>query len=222
MTLSKNNTSSTKVVSLRLPIEEYENYASEATDLGVDLSPHLMEKLKWYDEIQLEKNALENTFFDITREREKFYEENVKLKAEIQSLKLGISTLRSTYDIVKSTFDSELKIERGKSSKSNSEYALLLEKREEIISENEKEITNLKQEKVATMEKMEAVIDDVIDKAHDFYLDAPIFSKSGLSIFEEPLKKIYLEAFPKPENKPKSLFSFSNRVLEEFKKTHNL
>ena len=218
MTLSKNNTSPTKVVSLRLPIEEYENYASEASDLGLDLSPHLMEKLKWYDEIQLEKEALENTFFDITREKDKLYEEQVKLKAEIQSLKLGISTLRSTSESIKSTADLILKLERDKSAKSHREYALLLEKNDEIISANEKEITNLKQEKVATMKKMEAVINDVIDKAHDFYLDAPVFSKMNLTIFEKPLKKIYVEAFPQPESRYESLFGLSARFMEELKK----
>lgn len=237
MATSKNNTSPTKVVSLRLPIEEYEKYASEASDLELDLSPHLMEKLKEFEETQSMNKALENTFFDVSDERDKYHEEQVKLKAEIQSLKSTVSTLRNDNETTKSdnrratetaklTADSLLKIEREKLIKSQKEYALSLEKKDATLSSKEKEITDLKQEQIATMKKMEETLDVIIDKAHDFYYDAPVFSKKNLGTFDKPLKKSYFEAFPKPENKPKPLFTLSsgiaNRVLEEFKKTHNL
>ena len=237
MTTSKNNASPTKVVSLRLPIEAYEKYASEVSDLGVDLSPHLMEKLKEFEELQFMNKSLENSFFDVSDERDKFYEEQVKLKAEIQSLKATVSTLRNDNETIKSdnrretetaklTAESLLKIEREKLVKSQKEYALSLEKKDVTLSSKEKEITDLKQEQIVTMEKMEETLDKIIDKAHDYYWDAPVFSKKNLGTFEKPLKKIYFEAFPKPENKHKPLFGLStgiaNRVLEEFKKTHNL
>ena len=226
MATSKNNTSPTKVVSLRLPIEEYEKYASVASDLDMDLSPYLMEKLKWYDDLYIEKENLENSFFDIKRERNKLNEEQLKLKTEIQSLTLTVSTLRNTNETTKVIADKQLQIEKQKSLKSQQEYALLLAKKDEILTAKEKEITDLKQEQIVTMEKMEETLDKIIDKAHDYYWDAPVFSKKNLGTFEKPLKKIYFEAFPKPENKPKPLFGLStgiaNRVLEEFKKTHNL
>ena len=237
MTTTKNNTSPTKVVSLRFPIEAYEKYASEASNLGLDLSPHLMEKLKDYEELQLMNQALENTFYDITNERDALLEEKRNLKSEIQSLKSSVSSLKADNIIIKSdniratetaksNADNQLAIEKEKSAKNHKEYAQLLAKKDEIITVKDKEITSLKQEQIATMEKVEETIDNIIDKAHDFYLDAPVFSKSKLSIFEKPLKNIYFEAFPKPESKPKPLFSLSSgiasRVLEEFKKTHNL
>jgi hypothetical protein len=199
MTTSKNNTSPTKVVSLRLPIEEYEKYASEASDLDMDLSPHLMEKLKWYDDLYIEKENLENNYFDIKRERDKLNEEQVKLKADIQSLTLTVSTLRNANETAKAIADKQLQIEKQKSLKSQQEYAQSLAKRDEILSANEKVIANLKKEQIATMEKMEETLDVIIDKAHDFYLDAPIFSKNNLSTFGKPLKKIYIDAFPKHE-----------------------
>lgn len=237
MATSKNNTSPTKVVSLRLPIEEYEKYASVASDLDMDLSPHLMEKLKWYDDLYIEKENLENTFFDIKRERNKLNEEQVKLIAEIQSLKATVSTLRNDNETIKSnnrratetakfTADSLLKIERDKSAKSQKEYAQSLAKKDEILSEKEKEIADLKQEQITTREKMEETVDKIIDKAHDYYWEAPVLFKKKWVIFEKPLKKIYNEVFPKPEFKPKPLFNLSsgiaNRAFEEFKKKHNL
>lgn len=226
MTTTKNNPSPTKVVSLRLQNEDYEKYASEASDLGLDLSPHLMEKLKWYDEVQNEKENLEGNYFDLRRERNKLIEEQIKLKAEIQSLNLSISTLRNTNENIKSTADTQLKITNQKLLKSHQLHTQLLAEKDEILSANEREFANLKHEKIATVEKMEAVIDDIIDKAHDLYLDAPVFSKMNLITFEKPLKKIYFEVFPKPENKPKSLFSISsaiaNRALEEYKKEYSI
>ena len=235
MATSKNNTSPTKVVSLRLPIEEYEKYASVASDLDMDLSPHLMEKLKEFEEIQSMNKALENTFFDVSDERDKLYEEQVKLKAEIQSLKSTVSTLRNdnetiksdnklTIETAKSVTDNLLKTEREKLVKSQNEYVLSIEKKDAILSSKEKEITNLKQEQIATMEKMEKTLDKIIDKAHDYYWDAPVFvfSKENLGTFGKPLKKIYFEAFPKPENEPKPLFALStiiaNRILEKFER----
>jgi chromosome segregation ATPase len=225
MATSKNNTSPTKVVSLRLPIEEYEKYASEASDLGLDLSPHLMEKLKWYDELQIEKENLENNYFDIRREREKLNEEQVKLKNRIQSLSETMTALRNANESYKTMTDKQLQIEKQKSLKSQQEYTQLLAKKDELLTAKEKEIADLKQEQIATKEKMEETVDKIIDKAHDYYWDAPVVFKKKWTVFEKPLKKIYNEAFPKPENKPKPLFSLSsgiaNRVIEEIKKTHN-
>jgi chromosome segregation ATPase len=199
MTTSKNNTSPTKVVSLRLPIEEYEKYASEASDLDMDLSPHLMEKLKWYYDLYIEKENLENNYFDIKRERDKLNEEQVKLKNQIQSLSETITALRDANESNKTMTDKQLQIEKQKSLKNQQEYTQLLAKKGEIISKNETVIATLKQEQITTMEKMEEILDVIIDKAHDFYLDAPIFSKNNLSTFGKPLKKIYFEAFPKHE-----------------------
>ena len=224
MATSKNNTSPTKVVSLRLPIEEYEKYASVASDLDMDLSPHLMEKLKWYDDLYIEKENLENDFFDVRRERNKLNEEQVKLKSQLQSLLETMTALRNANESNKLMAENQLKTEKDKLLKSQQEYTQSLTKKDEMLSSKEKEITNLKQEKIATMEKMEETLDKIIDKAHDYYWDAPVlvFSKKNLGTFGKPLKKIYFEAFPKPENEPKPLFApstvIANRILEKFER----
>lgn len=224
MATSKNNTSPTKVVSLRLPIEEYEKYASVASDLDMDLSPHLMEKLKWYDDLYIEKENLENTFYDTRRERDKLNEEQVKLKSQLQSLLETMTALRNANESNKLMAENQLKTEKDKLLKSQQEYTQSLTKKDEMLSSKEKEITNLKQEKIATMEKMEETLDKIIDKAHDYYWDAPVlvFSKKNLGTFGKPLKKIYFEAFPKPENEPKPLFApstvIANRILEKFER----
>jgi hypothetical protein len=231
MATSKNNASPTKVVSLRLPMEDYEQYASEASDLGLDLSPHLMEKLKEFEELHEMKIALENGFFDVTDERDNLLEEKRNLKSKIEALQLNVSNLirenitiksdnKKAIETAKLTADNLLKIEKEKLAKYQKEYALSLSKKEEIVSANEKEIADLKQQQIDTMKKIEEIVDKIIDKAHDYYLDAPVFSKRKWSVFEKPLKKIYAEAFPKPEFKP--TLSISNRILEEFRKTYNL
>jgi hypothetical protein len=128
--------------------------------------------------------------------------------------------LRNTNESTKFIADKQLEIEKQRSLKSQQEHKQSLANKDAILTEKEKEIADLKQEQITTMEKMEEIVDKIIDKAHDYYLDAPVFSKKKLSIFEKPLKKIYTEAFPKPEFKSKPWIA--NRIMEEFRKTHNV
>ena len=221
MTTIKNNTSPTKVVSLRLPIEAHEKYASEASDLGVDLSPHLMEKLKEFEELQFMNKSLENSFFDVSDERDKFYEEQVKLKAEIKSIKLSVITLRNDNEIIKLdaknqiqksnaiaennvkvitiNTDNQLKLEKQKFIKSQMDFTALLENKEKLISEKDTKIETLNQEMVEFKKKSEEIVDTIIDKAYDYYIDAPMLSTYKWKSYEATLKKIYSEAFPEPK-----------------------
>ncbi|MCU0469497.1 MAG: hypothetical protein MUF58_12935 [Arcicella sp.] len=164
MATSKNNASPTKVVSLRLPMEDYKQYASEASALGVDLSPHLMEKLKEFEEVKSMNKALENGFFDVTDERDNLLEEKINLKSKIEALQLNVSNLtrenitiksdnKRAIETAKLTADNLLKIEKEKLEKCQKEYALSLSKKEETLSANEREIADLKQEQIDTMKK---------------------------------------------------------------------
>ncbi len=150
MTTLKNNTSSTKVVSLRLPLDRYEKYVLEASDFESDLSPYLIEKLKWYEDLLTERDILENKFFDLRQERNKLNEELEKSKVEIQSLRQSVATMRNMNENNKITADKQLQLEREKSAKSQKEYSKSLAEKEEILMAKDKEIEELKQEQIST------------------------------------------------------------------------